>query len=52
MPTSTEFLFSPFNSTLLQPRKALDTVALCLNGVNGGVPSAAGTCTQLTPAKP
>jgi hypothetical protein len=52
MATSTEYLFSPFNSTLVQTGKGYDTVALCLNGVNGGVPSAAGTCTQLTPAKP
>lgn len=49
MATSSEFLFSPFNSSLLQPGKGFDTVAFCLNGYP---PSADGKCTQLTPAKP
>ena len=49
METSTEFLFSPFNSTLVPPGKGQDSVVL---GLNGRMPSAAGTCTQLTPAKP
>jgi len=52
MPTSTEVIISPFNSTLIPPGKGFDSVAFCLNGVNGGLPSAAGTCTQLTPAAP
>ena len=52
MPTSTEYLFTPFNATLIPPGKGFDSVAFCLNGVNGGLPSATGTCTQLTPAAP
>ena len=50
MPTSTEFLFSPFNSTLLEVGKGYDTVPLCLNGYAPSSPG--GLCTQLTPAKP
>lgn len=50
MPTSTEVIISPFNTALLPPGKGIDSVAFCLNGANGGLPSAAGTCTQLTPA--
>ena len=49
MATSSEFLFSPFNSSLIEEGKGYETVPLCLNGY---LPSASGTCTQLTPPKP
>ena len=52
MPTSTEVFITAFNSTLVPPGKGFDSVAFCVNGVNGGLPAADGTCTQLTPASP